>query len=49
MTKTGRIRIEHETIKKLDNLGKNICEETGVKEPTYTQIIEYLLRKSEKK
>ena len=49
MTKTERIRVEPETIAKLDKIGKKICEETGIKEPSYTQIIEHLIKKAEKK
>lgn len=47
--KTKPIRISESTVEKLDKIGKKICEEMGIKNPTYTQIIEYILRKAEKK
>lgn len=47
--KTKPVRIEASTIEKLDRIGKKLCEELGIKDPSYTQIIEYLLKKVEKK
>ena len=49
MKKTKPVRIEESTIKKLDVIGKRLCEELGIKDPSYTQIIEHLLKKAEKK
>jgi len=43
------IRIDESTIEKLDKLGKEISKETGIIVSNYTQIIEYLLRKVDKK
>jgi hypothetical protein len=47
--KTKPIRIADSTIAKLDKIGEEICKEMGIKDPTYTQIIEYVLNKLESK
>jgi hypothetical protein len=49
VSKTRPIRIDESTIKKLDSLGKKLCEDEGFKDPSYTQIIEYMIKKAEKK
>lgn len=41
--KTKPIRIADSTTAKLDKIGEKICKEMGIKDPTYTQIIEYIL------
>ena len=42
---TGKtVKLDTDTIAKLDKVGKRLCEEMGIKNPSYTQIIEYILK-----
>ena len=46
---TRTVKLDTTTLTKLDKIGKQLCDELGIKDPSYTQIIEYLLKKAEKK
>lgn len=46
---TRTVKLNTTTLEKLDKVGKKLCDELGIKDPSYTQIIEYLLKKAEKK
>ena len=46
---TRPVRLEESTIAALEKEGKQISEETGIKDPSYSQIIDFLIKSKKKK
>lgn len=46
---TRPVRLEESTIASLEAEGKAIQKEMGIQDPSYSQIIDYLIKKTKKK